>query len=885
VSRLKECKTTCPYCGVGCGIVAKFNEQGLISVEGDPGHPANKGRLCSKGSALAETMSDTTRLRDPIVNGKVSDWNETLDLIASKFRDAISNFGSDSVAFYVSGQLLTEDYYVANKLMKGFIGSANIDTNSRLCMASSVAGYKRAFGSDTVPVSYEDLECSDLVVLVGSNLAWCHPVLYQRLAAAKEQRPNLKIVVIDPRKTMTTDIADLHLAIDPDGDAALFMGLFAHLQKTGACDDGFIARHTNGFDETLKQCVPLTIEEIAKKSGLDPADIISFYELYRTTQKTVTVYSQGVNQSRVGTDKVNAILNCHLITGRIGKPGTGPFSITGQPNAMGGREVGGLSNMLAAHMELDNPDHRNQVKSFWKAPHLPERPGLKAVDLFKAVDKGDIKVLWIMATNPVDSLPDSDFIKEALNKCPFVIVSDIYENTDTNAFAHVLLPSSGWGEKNGTVTNSERRISRQRGFLRAPGNAKPDWWQMAAIGKRLGYHGAFDYLNEADIYREHAALSALDNNGSRDFDIGEHSKLSNDGYDNLAPVRWPVPIKKNLSERPFFSDGHFFTADKKANIIPVTMPTTDLETGPYQLNTGRIRDQWHTMTRTGRSPRLSAHLSEPFAEIHPVDAQKLGIESDDIVELTNKHGRLLANAMITFRQKKGQVFVPMHWTDQYASNGRVNSLIPSITDPVSGQPASKNTGVSIRKYEAKTFVFLLTREKPVLPTRGYWASFETEGGWATEFAGKEDLFEILDVMKKMLNVDRRTAPLVYADKKRGEYRLALFHSQRLEGILYAAGAPLSVSRSWLCSKFEDDFNDPMTRYTVVAGKAPVNEIDKGAIICSCFGVGSNEIADAVRSGCFSVEAVGNATQAGSNCGSCRSEIKELINKNALVAAQ
>lgn len=466
-----ETKTTCPYCGVGCGVIAKITEDGTVSVKGDPDHPANYGRLCSKGSALAETIDLDGRILHPEIGGRRVGWDDALDLVARKFSDAVAEHGPDSVAFYVSGQLLTEDYYVANKLMKGFIGSANIDTNSRLCMSSSVAGHRRAFGSDTVPGTYEDLERADLVILTGSNLAWCHPVLYQRLAAAKAKRPGMKVVVIDPRRTMTADIADLHLAIRPDTDVALFVGLFSHLVSNNAIDQNYVAAHTNGFAETFAVASSVSFADVLEQTGLPAMQLREFYRLFTTTEKVVTCYSQGVNQSSSGTDKVNAILNCHLATGRIGRPGMGPFSLTGQPNAMGGREVGGLANMLAAHMAIESAEDRDRVQRFWRSPAIAQKPGLKAVDLFQAVADGRIKALWIMATNPVVSMPDADAVEAAIKSCPFVVVSDVLKETDTARHAHVLLPSLGWGEKSGTVTNSERRISRQRSFLDAPGEA------------------------------------------------------------------------------------------------------------------------------------------------------------------------------------------------------------------------------------------------------------------------------------------------------------------------------------------------------------------------------------------------------------------------------
>ncbi len=552
----QEVKTTCPYCGVGCGVIAKVDDDGGVSVKGDPDHPANYGRLCSKGSALGETLDLDDRLLYPHVGGERVNWDEALDLVASKFSEAIATYGPDSVAFYVSGQLLTEDYYLANKLMKGFIGSANIDTNSRLCMSSSVAGHRRAFGSDTVPGVYEDLFLADLVILTGSNLAWCHPVIYQRLAAAKAERPDMKVVVIDPRRTMTCDIADMHLAIKPDGDVALFTGLLAHLANGATLDKTYIESHTQGFEEAVRTASDIGLASLVEATGLSLAELIRFYDLFERTENVVTCYSQGVNQSSSGTDKVNAIINCHLATGRIGKPGAGPFSLTGQPNAMGGREVGGLANMLAAHMAIESAEDRDRVQRFWKAPTIANKPGLKAVDLFQAVADGRIKALWIMATNPAVSMPDAGAVEAALKQCPFVVVSDIMATTDTARHAHVLLPSLGWGEKDGTVTNSERRISRQRGYLPAPGEAKADWWQFAEVGKRMGYADAFTYANPAEIFAEHASLSAFENNGSRDFDIGAFAEIGQPTYDDLAPFNWPQRSGERPHTTRFFADGN-----------------------------------------------------------------------------------------------------------------------------------------------------------------------------------------------------------------------------------------------------------------------------------------------------------------------------------------
>src|SRR3989338_5486058 len=488
-------RTTCPYCGVGCGILATPDGAGGLEVAGDPDHPANKGRLCSKGSALGETVGLEGRLLAPRVFGQDVGWDAALGLVAKRFARVIADHGPDAVAFYVSGQLLTEDYYVANKLMKGFIGSANIDTNSRLCMASSVAGHRRAFGSDTVPGLYEDFESADLVVLTGSNLAWCHPVLYQRLAAAKAARPALRVVVIDPRRTATCDLADLHLAIAPGSGAAPFNARLVAVADRGAVDAGFLT-DVNGWDEALAAA---RASDVAV-TGLAAAELEAFLALWTGTERVVTVYSQGINQSTSGSDKVNAILNCHLATGRIGRPGMGPFSVTGQPNAMGGREVGGLANQLAAHLDYSDEANIDLVARFWNAPHLARSPGLKAVDMFQAIASGKIKAVWIMGTNPVVSLPDADRVRAALMDCELVVVSDCVQHTDTTACADILLPAAAWGEKDGTVTNAERRISRQRSFLPAAGEARPDWWIITQVAQRLGFAAAFPYTRPAQIF-------------------------------------------------------------------------------------------------------------------------------------------------------------------------------------------------------------------------------------------------------------------------------------------------------------------------------------------------------------------------------------------------
>jgi assimilatory nitrate reductase catalytic subunit len=881
-------RTTCPYCGVGCGVLAEIAADGAVSVRGDPDHPANFGRLCSKGSALAETIDLEGRLLHPEIDGRRAGWDEALDLVARKFSEAIAEHGPDSVAFYVSGQLLTEDYYVANKLMKGFVGSANIDTNSRLCMSSTVAGHRRAFGTDTVPGCYEDLDLADLIVLVGSNLAWCHPVLYQRIAAAKAKRPGMKVVLVDPRRTMTADIADMHLAIAPDGDTALFTGLLAWLTEHGALDRDYLERHTTGFAEALAATNATSLADTAGATGLSQAELEGFYELFARLERTVTVFSQGVNQSASGTDKVNAIINCHLATGRIGKPGAGPFSVTGQPNAMGGREVGGLANMLAAHMEIENPAHRDRVQRFWQSPEMAVRPGLKAVDMFRAVADRRIKALWIMATNPADSMPDAAAVEAAIAACPFVVVSDISGETDTIRHARVKLPAAGWGEKDGTVTNSERRISRQRPFLDIPGEARPDWWIIAEVARRMGFAEAFAYRSPAEIFAEHAALSGFENDGERDFDISAYKDLDTTAYGGLLPFQWPARAgnqpKSEHSQR-FFADGEFFTPDGKARFVavrPTTRRVAD-EEFPLVLNTGRVRDHWHTMTRTGKSGRLSQHLAEPFAEINPIDAARLAIGDADIVRLTSRHGAVLVRALVTARQQPGSVFVPMHWTDQFAASARVDTLIAPITDPISGQPASKNVAVRAECFEAAAFGFAVLREKPRLVDADYWALAKCAGGWRLELAWAAERSDWQAFAAALFGSGPDVDTLAYRDTTSGRRRFVAISDGRLAGALFLANEPVEVSRSWLVEQLGDECT--VHRLAILAGRPGRGQADRGATVCSCFGVGANQIAAAARGGCTSVEAIGAALQAGTNCGSCRAEIRNIVDANQLQAAE
>ncbi|MCB1491960.1 MAG: molybdopterin-dependent oxidoreductase, partial [Rhodobiaceae bacterium] len=715
---------------------------------------------------------------------------------------------------------------------------------------------------------------------------WCHPVLYQRIAAAKHKRPEMTVVLIDPRRTMTADLADIHLSIAPDGDSALFLGLLDHLAEHGLIDQAYVAAHTTGFDEALARARSAR-GKVHAATGLAEEEIARLYALFAGTEKVVTVYSQGVNQSAFGTDTVNAIINCHLATGRIGRPGMGPFSVTGQPNAMGGREVGGLANMLAAHMDIENETHRDIVRRFWQSPAIPDRAGLKAVDMFRAVADGRIKAIWIVATNPVVSLPDADAAAAALKSCPFVVVSDVMAETDTTRFAHVKLPSLAWGEKDGTVTNSERRISRQRTFLPVPGEARPDWWQMAEVAERMGFGEAFGWDGPADIFAEYSALTAFENHGTRDLDIGACSGIGPEAYADLAPFQWPKPAEKAEARERFFAEGGFYTADRKGRFVPVELPRKPETQAayPFVLNTGRVRDHWHTMTRTGKSQRLSAHIAEPFAELHPADAGRLGIGDADIVEIESAWGKARLRALISPRQAEGSVFVPMHWNDRYSALARIDAVVAPVTDPHSGQPASKKTRVSVRKFDAAVFGFAVVASKPEPVATDYWTIGRIAGGWRIEFAHGKPIDDIEAAARAMLALPSDAAFLAYHDRDRGDHRLAVFDGARLLGLVHLSPQPAAVSRSWAIEQLIGTHEDIRSRWRVVAGRPGADMPDKGAIVCSCFSVGDKDIVAAIRAGCTTVDDIGKVTCAGTNCGSCKSEIKGIIDEHRVIAAE
>ena len=854
-------RTTCAYCGVGCGVEVKLTGDRCVELRGDKAHPANFGKLCGKGASLGETLSLDGRLLHARIGNKDVPVEQALDHVADRLNQIIAQHGPGAIGFYLSGQLLTEDYYVANKLMKGFIGSSNVDTNSRLCMSSAVSAHKRAFGEDLVPGCYEDFDLTDLAVFTGSNAAWCHPVLFQRVEHAREEH-GARIITLDPRQTATAKLSDLHLALRPGTDVALFNGLAHFLVDAGVAED-LNCNFENAPD----------IPSVAKICDLAPNQVTKFYEWVAETDKWLTVFSQGVNQSSHGADKANAIINCHLMSGRIGRPGMGPFSITGQPNAMGGREVGGLANQLAAHMDF-TPTNVDRVRRFWSAPNMASSEGYKAVELFDAVARGEVKALWIMGTNPAVSMPDAARVRDALSACDFVIVSDCASETDTLAFADVALPAAGWGEKDGTVTNSERRISRQRSFVAAPGDARPDWQLICSVAQKMGFEHAFSYQGPHEIFAEHAALSGYENDGDRIFNISELSEMDQSRYDELSPVQWPTAAGLGASRLAVGGRDKSTALVTVVQSHPVNQPDDEY---PYVLNTGRSRDQWHTMTRTGHVPRLTSHMPEPSVTINIEDARQHGVETGDLVELSTRWGRAILRADLSDDVRKGDVFAPIHWTDEFAKNAVVSGLVNPVCDLLSGQPELKHTPVSFQPLNTFQTGYFLSTDKVDLSGFGYWAKRRIDGGHfysLSTFSSAETGFSKL--LATFDNWAGTSDVLSMSDAAAGVHRGALLRGGRLAAYLAYGPGGRSPSPEWIIDLFGSDLVDEVTRASLLSGH-PAGAQPFGSIVCVCLGVRVPTIHEAIRKGnARTVEQISACTGAGTNCGACRSEIAGLL---------
>lgn len=893
-------KTTCPYCGVGCGVSVTVVDDEIVAVKGDEQHPSNFGRLCVKGSSLHETVGHAGRILAPSVFGKEVSWDEATSTVAEYFNKVIAENGPDSVAFYLSGQILTEDYYVVNKLMKGFIGSANVDTNSRLCMASASTAHKKAFGEDVVPGCYEDLEQAEVILIVGSNPAYAHPIVYQRIVKAKENNSQLKLIVIDPRATATSKNADLHIKLKPGTDAFYFNGLLNYLAENNLVDSNYIEQHCLGYGDALDSAMTQlpTLESVAKMCDVDIDTLLESYELFGYNKRVVTMFSQGINQSSSGVDKGNSIINCHLASGKIGYAGAGPFSITGQPNAMGGREVGGLANQLAAHMYFENPAEIDLVKRFWDAPNMAQQQGLKAVDMFNAVDSGKIKAIWIMATNPVVSMPDANLVKQALEKCPMVVVSECYETSDTVAYADVILPATTWGEKEGMVTSSERTISLQKALVSAPGMAKNDWEAVSLVAQKMGFERTFNYNHAHDIFIEHAALSGFENISllesvlrnadeyriHRAFDISGLVDLSLNQYLNFTPTQWPINVEHPKGLKRLFTHGGFATKTGKANLIPVTakFPQVSPTADQVIMNTGRIRDQWHTMTRTGRVPKLMTHFAEPFVQIHPKDAKRFKLIDKQLVQLDNLGSVFIGKALVTKEQRVGEVFVPIHWSDNSSISAKASALVAAITDTLSGQPEYKQCPVNIKSFNAMWSGYIVTTESVNLTT-DYWTKAKILNGVKYVLASKKALFSSIDSsIDKNEMFLRAYFPhisdwIVLKDDKSQILRIAGFVDDVLI-CFFAGSTDLSVTYS---TQFIEQQlgkrHDLKTRFKLLSALDSNGLFDVGAIVCSCFQIGEKTIKAAIESGdCNSVDALGKQLKCGTNCGSCIPELKALF---------
>ncbi len=694
-------KTTCSYCGVGCGIIVTNDAKNGVMVEGDKDHPVNKGMLCSKGMNLHYVVNDTSdRILYPEMRGSKNyplervSWDTALDRAAAVFTSIIKKHGPDSVGFYISGQCLTEEYYLVNKLVKGFLKTNNIDTNSRLCMSSAVVGYKKTFGEDSVPIAYDDIELADTFLITGANPAWCHPILFRRLEKHKEKNPKTKIICIDPRRTDTAAFADLHLQIIPGSDIILYHAIAKRIIEKGYVDHDFVKNHAENFKQYKDLVLGTSLEKASKLCGISVNDIKLAADIIGKAKGFISLWAMGLNQSAVGVDKNTALLNLSLLTGQVGKPGSGPFSLTGQPNAMGGREVGGMATLLAAHKDIANPTHRKEVAEFWGVDEISDKPGLTATEMFEALESGKMKAVWIICTNPLVSLPDSRRAEKALQNAKFVVVQDISHNADTAKFADLLLPAAGWLEKEGTMTNSERRISYLPKGINAPGEALPDIEILIRFAKKMNFNG-FNFNSAEEVYKEHCALTK---NTNIDISFLNYNRLKTEGT-----FQWPVPDYNHPGTPRLFTDKKFYTPSGKAIFnLPVSIENTSVQPNdefPFILTTGRIRDQWHTMTKTGKVSRLLTHIPSPVLEINPIDAFKNDIKNGDIVVVSSKNGEVRVKAKVTDSIKEKVLFLPMHWGKQLENDlNRTNNLTNTVVDPISKEPDFKFTTVSIKKY-------------------------------------------------------------------------------------------------------------------------------------------------------------------------------------------
>ena len=913
---LKESKATCCYCGVGCGVIVQTDGRQVVGVRGDPDHPANFGRLCTKGSTLHLTARSALQQQARALHPEMrivrsmererASWDTALDFLAKKFADTIAAHGPDSVGFYISGQLLTEDYYVFNKLAKGLIGTNNIDTNSRLCMSSAVAGYKQTLGADAPPACYEDIEQADVVFIVGSNMAYAHPILYRRLEAARKARPEMKVIVADPRRTDTARDADLFLPILPGTDVALFNGMLHICLWEDLIDPAYIDAHTEGFAELKRTVRDYTPKFVADTCGISEEDLVTAARWFGESKAALSLYCQGLNQSSAGTAKNAALINLHLATHQIGKPGAGPFSLTGQPNAMGGREVGGMATLLSAHRDIANPAHRAEVAKLWGVDDVPATPGKSAVEMFEALRDGGIKIIWIVCTNPAQSMPEQKMIREALKKAELVIVQEAYRTTATCDFADVLLPATTWSEKEGTVTNSERRITRFRPVLDKPAETLHDWEIGVRFARRLEAlwqreRTLFPYDDVESVWNEHRESTR-----GRDLDI---TGLSYAILETQGPQQWPYPEGAQSGKERLYADGVFATASGRAKFVnTVYQPVAEKVDArfPFHLTTGRLRDQWHGMSRTGTVAQLFSHAPEPAVVLSKTDMERRLLKDGDLVHVTSKRGSQILPAMAGDDMRAGQAFIGMHWGEEYVSgrgNGDgtfgVNALTTPAYDPSSKQPELKHAAVKILKAELpwRMVVFGWIDESRLLTLQSELRPLMRKFAYAScTLFGRDKvgvLFRVADdyAAEKSLidDIESRfgiagAQVLRYDDHKRGNGRHILIDDGKLQAV--SLSGDLSAEH-WLKQYLEAEQSVAKLGRLLLMPSAnpPQGFKSRGRIVCNCLNVSETEIVEALAShtGGDALAMLQQKLKCGTNCGSCVSELKKLVAQQPLQA--